>query len=247
MPCSAPFDHSDITCDTFLNGRLTVCQYKSGYRFSIDSILLSGFVRVKKGHRIVDLGCGCGIIAMILAYRNPASRIVGIELQPRLADLARQNVTNNHLNERIKILTVDLKKLDQQRIDGLADAVVCNPPFGRPSSGRINPDTERALARHEIAMTIESAIIAARRVLRRRGRLSVVFPAGRMAELFAYMQRQGIEPKRLQAVQSYFREPFERVLVEGVVGAKSGMIIEPPLVIYQSEGRYSNEVQQYMK
>ena len=246
MSFPAPSNHAEITCDTFLSGNLSVCQYKTGYRFSIDSILLAGFVRVKKGHQLVDLGCGCGIIAMILATRHPASRIVGIELQSRLARLAIQNVAKNQLGNQIQIFNTDFKKFDQRFLNGRVDGVVSNPPFGRPSSGRVNPNSERALARHEIAMALEDAIAAARRILRHRGRLSLIFPAARMAELFAFMQGQGIEPKRLQTVQSFIGKPFERVLVEGVVGAKTGMIIEPPLIIYQSKDRYSKEVEHIM-
>lgn len=239
-------DTSQTTRDTFLNGCLTVYQHQSGYRFSIDAILLASYVRVKAGDRLVDLGCGCGIVALVLAYRQLTVQCFGIEIQPALAGLARKNVVANHMDDRIQIIEGDIKSISQNRIKGPVDIIVCNPPFGRIASGRISPDSERALARHEITMCLKDITATARRILRRGGKLCVIFPAERTADLFGHLRADGIEPKRIRPIQSHPTKTADRILVEGTAGGRPGMTIEPSLVIYKADGEYTDEVQKMM-
>ncbi len=226
---------------------MTVYQHKTGYRFSIDAVLLAGNVHPKAGERLVDLGCGCGIIALILAYRQLTLQAFGIEIQQSLAGLARKNATINEMDDRFDIIVGDIKNLSQRQINGPVDRIVCNPPFSRVASGRINPNTERALARHEIAMSIKDITATTRRILRRGGRLHLIFPADRIVDLFMHMRADGIEPKRMRPVQSYAMQAVERILVEGVSGGRPGMTIESPLVIYESGGEYTDEVRGMME
>jgi len=235
-----------LTTDTFLNGRLTVYQYKPGYRFSIDAILLAGYVRPRAEDRLIDLGCGCGIIALILAHRYPDLQLFGVEIQPTLVGLARKNVVKNRMSDRIRILERDIATLSQKEIQGPVDIVVCNPPFGRVRAGRINPNNERALARHEIKMTLKDITATVRGMLRTGGRFYIIFPAERITDLFCRMRADRIEPKRMRTVHSGTTDPARRILVEGIAGGRPGISMDPPLVIYKAEGVYTAEVQHFL-
>ncbi len=245
-PLGVTSNSRHLTTDTFLNGRLTVYQNKNGYRFSIDSILLAGYVRPKANGLLVDMGCGCGIITLILAHRYPALHLYGVEIQPGLAELARQNAAINGMRERITILEMDINTVTQKQSQGPVDIIVCNPPFGLIRSGRINPNRERALARHEIAMSLKDITAAAHRSLRTGGQFFIIYPVGRMVDLFCRMRADGIEPKRMRTVKSTETDLPKRVLVEGVAGGRPGISMEPPLVIYQANGGYTLEVQRLM-
>ncbi|MFZ5573489.1 MAG: tRNA1(Val) (adenine(37)-N6)-methyltransferase [Thermodesulfobacteriota bacterium] len=229
--------------DTFFNGKLTVRQDRDGYRFSIDAILLAGHITPRPGDRIVDLGTGCGILPLILAYRFPQIRIVGLEIQPALAVVARDNVLENRLSDRIEIRCADMRKITAMDFPRPVDMVITNPPYRKSESGRINPDRQRAVARHEIEVTLEDVVDAAVRILRTSGKFIAVYPALRAAELIHAMRASGIEPKKLRTVHSRNGDDAKLVLVEGRKGAGAGLTVSPPLFIYREEDdAYTEEV-----
>jgi len=231
-----------VTDDTFFDGRLTVRQPKDGYRYSIDAVLLADFMRFKDGQTILELGTGCGIIPLILAFRYPALKIFGVEIQDQLARIAAENVRENHLEERVSILHQDLKNLKLQQVPDQVQHVVCNPPYRRINSGRINPHTEKAGARHEIFAGLADFVDAAARMLQLSGSLTTVYPAPRLVDMVAHMRRANLEPKRLRMVHSKTGDPARLVLVTGVKGGRPGLEVEPPLVIYGDHGDYTEEV-----
>ena len=232
------------TTDTFFGGKLRINQEAAGYRFSIDAVLLAHHVRPRAGEKLLDLGTGCGIIPLILAYRNPEITAIGIEIQHELADLAISNVNANHMRNRITVLHLDMRNLKPAMIDGPADVVVCNPPYRSPNSGRLNPDAQRAIARHELKVSLIDVLETAHRVLRTTGRFLTIYPAQRIAELLFQMHLAGIEPKFMRTIHSRLEEKAKLILVGGTKGAQTGMTIGPPLIIYAEEGRYSKEVRQ---
>lgn len=232
------------TTDTFFGGKLLFKQEAAGYRFSIDAVLLAHQVRPRTGERLLDLGTGCGIIPLILAYRHPDITAVGIEIQNELADLAISNVKANQMQNRIAVYCLDMRNLKPSMIGGPVDVVVSNPPYRSPNSGRLNPDAQRAIARHELKVRLTDVLATARRVLRTAGRFFTIYAAQRIAELFSQMHSAGIEPKYVRAVHSRLEEDAKLILVAGTKGARAGTTIGPPLVIYAGEGGYSEEVQQ---
>ncbi len=242
---ASPADVMHLTRDTFCNGRLVVYQHKAGYRFSIDAILLAGYIRPQKDCRLIDLGCGCGIISLMVAHRFPTLQLFGVEIQPALASLARRNVAENRLGDRILILDRDMKSLSQEMTRGPVDVIFSNPPFGRASGGRINPNMERALARHEIMVSLKELTAITHRMLRTGGRFFTIFPAERITDLLCHMRADRIEPKRIRMVHSYETDPPKRILVEGVAGGQPGVSIGRPLVIYQADGEYTHETQRF--
>lgn len=236
---------ADCSTDTFLNGRLRVAQSRLGYRFSIDSVLLAHFVRVRGAERVLDLGTGCGIIPLILAFRHPRLRVWGVELQPDLAALAAANVRANDMQEQVTILQDDMRRLTPSMTGGVMDVIVCNPPFRRAGTGRLNPSTQRASARHEIDIGLPEILNVARRMLKTRGRLVVIQAAERLGELIAQLHACGIEPKRLRTVHADAGCKSKMVLVEALLGGGAGMKILPPLCLREG-GAVSAEVREML-
>lgn len=230
------------TSDSFFNGRIQIRQDRTGYRFSIDAVLLAHYARPRPADCVLDLGTGCGIIPLILAFRHPDITIYGVEIQKELSDLGVLNVRNNRMQERITILCQDMRNLKPDMIAGPVDLVVCNPPYRKPNSGRLNPDHQRAVARHEIKATLPDVLMAARRMLRTAGKFAVIYAAERTVELFTQMHAIGIEPKMLRNIHSSRDTAAKLVLVEGVKGGRPGTRIAPPLIMYDERGDYTSEV-----
>ena len=237
---------SEFTEDAFFDGAITVRQQRYGYRFSIDSILLAGHVQPKYGDRVVDLGTGCGIIPLILGFRNPNIRIYGIEIQKELADLAAMNVSLNHMENQIEILCNDLKELNNGPVKLPVDLIVCNPPYRRTESGRINPSRQKAVARHEIKVTLKDIMTAARRILKVSGRLIMVYRSIRMTDLLFQMRSFDIEPKWIRMVHSFQGDSAKMILVKGIKGAGAEIEIAAPLYIYNRDGTYTKEAEKML-
>jgi len=233
-----------LTTDSFFNGCIQVKQNRAGYRFSMDAVLLAWYADPKPDDTVLDLGTGCGIIPMILAYRHPEVNIYGIEVQPELADIANLNISENGMEGQITILCKDMKTLKHEDISGPVDLAISNPPFRKSTSGRINPNQQRAIARHEIKTTLNDVIIeTARRMLKTSGRLVMIYPAGRMTDILTQMRTSGIEPKSIRMVHSAKNTEGKMILVEGKKGGRSGLKIGSPLIIYQENGSYSDEIE----
>ncbi|MGD8990341.1 MAG: tRNA1(Val) (adenine(37)-N6)-methyltransferase [Desulfobacterales bacterium] len=230
------------TTDTFFNGKLRVQQNPAGYRFSIDAILLASRARPRPKERVLDLGTGCGIVPLILAYRHPDITAFGIEIQKELAHIAVLNVDANHLQNRITVLCRDMRELKPDDIGGPVDLVVCNPPYHTPKSGRINPDRQRAIARHELKINLADILQTTKRMLRTAGRFVTIYTAERMTDLFVQMRTHGIEPKSMRTIHGQLAADARLILVTGAKGAQPGTRLDPPLIIYDSERGYTREI-----
>ncbi|MBI2990645.1 MAG: tRNA1(Val) (adenine(37)-N6)-methyltransferase [Deltaproteobacteria bacterium] len=230
------------TVDTLFHGKLRIIQAKRGYRFSLDAVLLAHFATLRGSDRVVDLGTGNGVIPLILARLHPAVEIVGVELQEEMARRALRNVNLNRLEERVKILRGDVCSVEEVLPPESVAAVVCNPPYRRPASGRVNPDAEKRIARHEIKARLADFIRAGSYLLRRGGHMALVYPAARMVDLLQTMRQEEIEPKRLRLVHSYEGSAATLALAEGIKGAGTELRILPPLVVYTRDRKYTREM-----
>jgi len=234
---------SSITEDTLFFGRLHCAQYADGYRFSVDSVLLAHFVRPRSETRVLDLGAGCGVISLILSYRYPAVKITALEYQSRLASLISRNIETNKLAGRVTLLQGDMRRIHSLLPPESFDWVVCNPPYGKIHSGRINPADEPALCRHEITAGLDDVIHAISYSLKNRGRAACVYPANRGAVLLAALKNASLEPKRMQIIYSYPGGDGKLVLVEVVKNGGEELLILPPFFIYDGpRGNYSSEM-----
>lgn len=233
---------SGETADVLFDGRLTVLQSRSGYRFSIDTLLLAHFVSVKRADRIVDLGCGNAVLSLALLRLHPSATVTGIELQASMVERARRNVRLNGLDEKIEIVHGDVRGRRQMQSAASFTVAVCNPPYRKPGSGRVSAEGERRVARHELNGDLGEFVGAASYFLRNKGRAALVYLAPRAADLIVAMRRAGIEPKRLRTVHSFPDAEASMVLLEGVKGGRPGLAVLPPLTIYRAGKKYSEEV-----
>ena len=225
----------DETLDTFFNGKLQILQKKKGYRFSVDAILLSQFVRIRKDERVIDLGTGSGILLLLLSHTTKAHSFVGIEIQKGLAECARKNVVLNHLDGRISILRQDFRELTRTFPPGSFDVVLSNPPYRKYRSGRVNPLMEKAVARHEIEGTLEDLISMASYLLPPKGRCYLIFPALRTVDLFVGLRDGKLEPKRLQFVHPRIEEEAKFILTESIKTSGVELKIMNPLILRESD------------
>ena len=223
--------------------RLTLHQNPNGYRFALDAFLLADFVPPQATGPIIDLGTGCGVVACLLARRFPAAAIVGLELQAGLAAVARQNVAHNALSQQVNIVQADMRGGAACLAPASFATVVCNPPYRAAGRGRLNPDSEKAIARHEVAVTLCEVVQAARRLLARRGRLLLVYHPSRLAELCSRLEAADLNPCRLRFVHPSREAPATMVLVEALRGGRDALEVLPPLVVYRATNVYSAEMQ----
>ena len=241
------WNEQEETLDTLFGGRLKILQKKTGYRFSIDALLLASFTESSLKDRILDLGTGCGIIPLLLIFHHKAARVIGVEIQPSLADLAWRNAALNRLSSHIEIWEKDLRTLKREGLGGTFDVVLSNPPYRKVGAGRINPWLEKALARHEIKATLNDILQAARHLLKEKGRLNMIYPASRAADLLHEMRKSRLEPKRLQFIHSHQQEEARLMLVEAIKKGGAQIKVLPPLFIYDSAGGYTSEAQRLFR
>ncbi|MFQ3574043.1 MAG: tRNA1(Val) (adenine(37)-N6)-methyltransferase [Thermodesulfovibrionales bacterium] len=223
-------------------------QYKDGYRVSVDAVLLYDFVNLPRLQTIIDLGAGSGIIGLLLAKRYPNSSVTLVEIQSRLAALANENIALNNLDSRVSVINTDIKDLSTQySIAGKIDVVVSNPPFRRAKTGLISPNDEKALARHEVNLSLSQLLKASSDILRHHGHLYLIYLPERLSEVILKMRENALEVKRLRFVHSFSNTPAKMVLIEGVKGAKPGLKVMQPLIIYKDKFSYSDEVMDIYK
>ena len=235
-----------FTTDTFCNGRIRIQQSRDGYRFSIDAVILAAYSEPRAGDTVLDLGTGCGIIPLMLAFHHPNIRIYGIEIQEGLAERALLNVKSNGMEDRIVIMQQDMKTLSSYKKGGMipcpVNMVVSNPPYRKVCSGRINPNQERAAARHEISASLSDVLETARRVLCISGKFITIYPAERMTDMLMQMRSADIEPKFLRMIHSGANTEAKLILAQGIRGGRPGIKIAPPLIIYNKDGTYTDEM-----
>ena len=233
----------DITLDSIRD--IKIYQSRTGYRFSVDSLLLYNFVNLKRAGSIADLGAGSGIIGILLAKKYPDARITLFELQDTLIRLAEKNIVENSLEERVKVVRRDLRDLPALLFTPHDyDLVVSNPPFRKCKSGRINREKEKAIARHEIKLSLPELIDAASALLRAKGRFCIIYHPYRFSELMDTLKRRDLEPKRLRFVHSNISSEAKMILLEAVKGVRGGVTIEKPLYIYNENRSYTDEMKE---
>ncbi len=222
-----------------------ILQRTDEFRFSIDAVLLAHFATVRKAAKAADLGAGTGAVGMFLLSRGAAS-VSGLELNPRLANLAGRTAVLNGIADRMEIRCGDVTQVGAYYAAGAFDLVAANPPYRVPSAGRISPLTGVAMARHETAAGLRDFVQAAAFLLRNRGRLAMIHLPERLTDLCIEMRNAGLEPKRLRFVHPFSNSIPRMVLIESVKGAApAGLTVLPPLVIYQARQVYHPEVLAY--
>ncbi len=224
---------------------------RNGYRiiqdperfcFGMDAVLLSGFARVKDGASVLDLGTGTGIIPILLEAKTGAAHLTGLEIQPDSADMARRSVALNGLEDKIDIVTGDIKEAGSLFDAASFDVITCNPPYMIGKHGIANPQDAKAIARHEILCTLEDVISQTARLLKPGGNFYLVHRPFRLAEIMVLLSKYKLEPKRMQLVYPYVDKEPNMVLLEANRGGRPRMTVEKPLIVYQKPGVYMPEI-----
>lgn len=224
-----------------LNDRgLAVIQPEKGYRFSMDAVLLSHFARLRKNERAADLGTGCGVIPLLLVSREPTLSIDAVELDEAAADRAERSVRGNALEGSIRVVQGDLRHLPEALPRAAFSLVICNPPYG--SSSPTGP--ERVLPTAGESCSFEDAVSAARALLRFSGRFACCWPAAKLQEAMTVLSRHRFSVKRLRPVSSKPGKSPYLCLIEATLGGRLGMVFEPPLLVMDEEGQYTEEIRQ---
>ncbi len=222
-------------------GVVTIVQQKKGHRFTLDSILLADFCRIKPRDRILEPGTGTGIISLLLAKKYPHVRITAVEMQTALAGLCRQNIIDNRLDEHVVLLEQDIRTLKGELKTSTFDVIVANAPYTRSGAGRQSPYPERMLSRHDRGADIVTWLDL-RMFLKNKGRYFLVFPADRLSELIYSLRINRLEPKRIRLVHPYEGKPASLVLIEAVKSAGIGLEVLPPLMVHDADSGYTEEM-----
>ncbi len=219
-----------------------IIQHPGRFCFGMDAVLLSSFVKVKKGEKVLDLGTGTGILPILLEAKNDGGHYTGLEIQPESADMARRSVLYNGLEDKINIVTGDIKEAALTFGAASFEAVTANPPYMIGEHGLKNQKEALYIARHEVLCTLEDILRESAKVLKVKGRLYMVHRPFRIPEILTKMCAAGIEPKRMRLVYPFVDKEPNMVLIEGAKGGNPRMKAEPPLIVYEREGKYTEEV-----
>lgn len=219
--------------DLQLNG-LQIIQDPKRFCFGMDAVLLSDFAKVRTGEKVLDLGTGTGILPILLAGKTKGQHFTGLEIQPESAEMARRSVAYNHLEEKIEIVTGDIKEAGRLFQPAFFDVITVNPPYMADQCGIQNPQDAKAITRHEILCNLEDIFRESKKLLPEgKGRFYMVHRPVRLAEILLKMSQSHIEPKRIQLVHPYVDKEPVMVLIEGRSGARPGVRIEPPLILHE--------------
>jgi len=224
-------------------GVVNIIQPEKGVRFTLDSLLLADFCRIRPRDRILELGAGTGVISLLLAKKFPRARFVADEFEPRAYDLLCRNVEMSGLIDRIVPVDRDVKYLSRSIAPNAFNAIVANPPYTKSGTGRKSPSPERQTARQDQSASFH-AWLNCRNMLKNKGRFILVFPASRAAEMMSSLRERKLEPKRLRFVHPSARKPASLVLIESIKSAGVGLEILPPLVVHETDGAYTEEMRQ---
>ena len=245
--------HSDAvsSCGVMLPGErlddlqlagLRILQKERGFRFGMDAVLLADFARMGAKDRAGDFGTGTGIIPLLLAGRGFTQHIDAFEIQPDMVDMARRSVALNSLQGRIAIHALPVEEACKAVPPGTLDAITCNPPYGVPGTTLLNPSDALSIARHQGQDGLRAWFAMAYRLLRGKGRFSMIYPAPRMLEAMLALSKARLEPKRVRLIYPSADKPANLVLIEAMKDARPMLHHEPPLIVYEADGSMTPEL-----
>ena len=219
-----------------------IIQNPDRFCFGMDAVLLSDFANVKEGDKVLDFCTGTGIIPILMEAKTKAAHFTALEIQEDSAEMARRSVSLNHLEEKIEIITGDVKDADKIFEAASFQAVTCNPPYMIGQHGLVNPDSPKAIARHEILCTLDDIVKQTARVLVPGGSFYLVHRPFRLVEIMTTLTKYKLEPKRMQLVYPYVDKEPNMVLIQATKGGKSRITVEKPLIVYEKPGVYTKDI-----
>ncbi len=219
-----------------------IIQKPGQFCFSVDAVLLANHASVRKGERALDLGCGTGVVPLLLEAKNEGGPYVGLEIQEECAGLARRSVAYNGLEDKIEIVTGDIR--EASALFGMASfsVITANPPYMTADQGKQNTNEAQNIARREVLGTLDDLLRESAKLLKTGGRFYMIHRPSRLPEILAKMSAAHLEPKRMRLVHPYADREANLVLLTGVKGGKPQLKVEAPLVVYGEDGNYTEEM-----
>ena len=222
---------------------LKIIQNKKGFCFGIDSVLLSDFAKdIPKNANVIDLGTGTGILGILLCGKTDLSKIYGVEIQKEVSEMAQKSIFLNDLSDKFEIVNDNIKYLNKYFKNDSFDAIISNPPYKKDNSGIKNESETKLISRHEITASLEDFISISSKLLKNNCSLYMVHRPERLSDLFYILKKYNLEPKKLRIVQSYLDSKPKLILIKATKNAKSFLNIEKPLIIYNKDGSYTDEI-----
>lgn len=234
--------NDDERIDDLQRNGYQIIQNKNCFCFGMDAVLLSSFAKAEAGEQVLDLGTGNGVIPILMQAKNPESFFTGLEIQKVSADLARRSVELNGIGKFVKIVQGDIKEASANFGGASFHVVTTNPPYMNENHGIVNPDSAKAIARHELLCTLEDVVREASKCLKMRGRFYMVHRPQRLVEIFDVMTKHHLEPKRIRMVHPYENKEANMVLIEAVKGGRTLLKVEEPLIVYKADGSYTKKL-----
>ena len=226
--------------DLHRNGYMLI-QDPKRFCFGVDAVLLSGFATAKKGDKVLDLGTGTGVIPILMSAKTKAEHFSALEIQPESAEMAKRSVMLNDLQDRIDIIEGDIKKAAEIFKPSSFDVITTNPPYMNFEGGIKNSYDPKTIARHEVLCSLDDVAFAAQRLLKFGGKFFMVHRPHRLTDIMCVLREHKLEPKRIRFVQPYADREPNMVLVEAVRSGRPMIKVMPTLVIYNSDGTYTQE------
>ena len=226
--------------DLHRNGYMLI-QDPKRFCFGVDAVLLSGFATAKKGDKVLDLGTGTGVIPILMSAKTKAEHFSALEIQPESAEMAKRSVMLNDLQDKIDIIEGDIKKAAEIFKPSSFDVITTNPPYMNFEGGIKNSYDPKTIARHEVLCSLDDVASAAQRLLKFGGKFFMVHRPHRLTDIMCVLREHKLEPKRIRFVQPYADREPNMVLVEAVRSGKPMIKVMPTLVIYNSDGTYTQE------
>ncbi|MBE5773345.1 MAG: tRNA1(Val) (adenine(37)-N6)-methyltransferase [Clostridiales bacterium] len=220
---------------------LKLIQRPDAFRFGTDSVLLADFAAPRHGDRAVDLGCGTGAIAVLMAAHRPGLHVDAVEIQPLIADMARRSILLNNMQDAVTLHEMDMREAWRTIGAGMRSLVVCNPPYGRSGAALESVTDAKRIARHEGDLTPGEIARAASMLLKNGGRFCVIYPAPRAFEMMQAMQENHLAPKRIRTVHGVEGRAPKFVLMDAVKGGGPGLHWLEPLVLRHPDGSFTPE------
>lgn len=224
---------------------LKIIQNTKGFCFGIDSILLSDFAKsIKKDAYVMDLGTGTGIIPILLCEKTPLKKIVGVEIQQEVCEMAQRSIHLNQLENKFEIINTNILALPSLFSKESFDVIVSNPPYKKINTGVQNQEIKKNISRHELTASLEDFIQTAFVLLKDRGEIYMVHRPERLVDLLSLMRKYQLEPKEMRMVYSNQKKPPCLVLIKGVKRGKNFLKILPNLYIYDELGNETKEIRE---
>ncbi len=222
---------------------LKIIQNKDGFCFGIDSVLLSDFAKeIKNNSRVLDLGTGTGIISILLCGKTKLSEIIGIDIQEEVCNMAERSSKLNNLENKFKIINCDIKELSKKFPTNSFDAIVTNPPYEKDNTGLQNENKSIQISRHEIMCNIDDIAKTASYLLKSNSSIYMVHRPNRLVDIIQALKKYKLEPKKIRFVYPKVKKAPNLVLIKATKNAKSFLKVEEPLIVYNEDGTYTEEI-----